>query len=212
MADSSFMKKAVRRIGTAVMPILAATALLSSASSVHAQAAYYYSPSNSSDAQYNPYGSGYPYGYNPGGPNQQYPGYPYGGSGGYPYYPGYPYQQSPPLSVYCSAQSAPTTGNGVFVTWYAYASGGDGSYSYNWSGPGISNLNSNRVSADYTWSGTEYASVTVASGGQSVTQSCGGIQVNVQQQQYYQYPQYQQYRYPYSSYPYRSYYQYPYEW
>lgn len=61
---------------------------------------------------------------------------------------------------------------GDSVTWKATASGGDGSFSYKWTGTdGLSSSNQN-VSKSYATKGTKNASVVITSGTQSLTRNC----------------------------------------
>jgi len=85
------------------------------------------------------------------------------------------------LSVSCTvAPSAVYIDNDV--NWYAYASGGDGSYHYSWNGTeGLYGNNSNLV-WNYNYTGTKNGTVTVTSGGQTRTATCS---VNVNQEQNY---------------------------
>jgi ribosomal protein S28E/S33 len=82
-----------------------------------------------------------------------------------------------PLSVSCSANvNSAAVGNSV--RWNAYASGGNGSYRYSWNGTDGISGSSQSAYRSYNNPGIKYASVTVWSDGQSVTQSCSGS-VNV---------------------------------
>jgi hypothetical protein len=107
------------------------------------------------------------------------------------YYP--PVQYYSPLSVSCSPSTSYISGNGN-VTWTAYPSGGNGSYSYSWSGTdglyGSSQvIYKNYYNSGYS-NGVKTANVTVYSNGQSVTQYCGTV--NVTGSTYY-YPNYSTY-------------------
>ncbi|MBU6426805.1 PKD domain-containing protein [Patescibacteria group bacterium] len=82
----------------------------------------------------------------------------------------YPVYQS--LSVSCGP-STYSVNAGNSVTWTAYASGGNGYYSYNWSGTDGLYGSDSSISKYYYDGGIKYASVTVYSNGQSVTQNCG---------------------------------------
>ncbi|MDE2188229.1 MAG: hypothetical protein KGJ35_00665 [Patescibacteria group bacterium] len=129
---------------------------------------YYYPCNNYSNYYYYPYY--YPY-YN------------------YNYYPYNQYYQQ--LTLTCSPSTYSTNVNG-YVTWTAYVSGGSNSqYNFNWSGEGISTYNpsiqsnvysysggSNYVSAYYTTPGQKTATVTVTSGGQTISRNCGTVTVN----------------------------------
>ena len=86
-----------------------------------------------------------------------------------PYYP--PTNQN--LSAYCYATPG-TVNIGNRVDWYASASGGNGNYSYTWSGSNIIN-NGQSAYAVYQNPGTQNAYVTVYSNGQSVSVNCSVI-------------------------------------
>lgn len=80
------------------------------------------------------------------------------------------------LSVSCSANT--TYSSNGSVTWTAYVSGGNGYYNYSWSGSdGISGYGQT-INVNYSTAGQKYASVTVNSNGQTLTQSCSNT-VNV---------------------------------
>lgn len=77
----------------------------------------------------------------------------------------------PTLDVYCSAnQSSVRTGD--TVTWTANTSGGNGSYSYSWSGSENLFGSSRVVYKNYYQTGTKSASVSVTSGNQTRTVNC----------------------------------------
>lgn len=61
---------------------------------------------------------------------------------------------------------------GTAMTWYATVSGGNGYYSYSWTGSDQLYSNESAVSKIYYSSGTKMASITITSGGQSVTKQC----------------------------------------
>jgi len=61
---------------------------------------------------------------------------------------------------------------GNVVTWYATASGGNGYYSYSWIGSDGLYSNESNLGKIYYSSGQKYATVTVTSGGQSLTKQC----------------------------------------
>ncbi len=78
------------------------------------------------------------------------------------------------LGGYCYATPNSVT-VGQQVTWFAYGSGGNGNYTYNWSGA-VSGYGNNIVTS-YSYPGTQNATVRITdSTGQSTTQSC---QINV---------------------------------
>lgn len=87
------------------------------------------------------------------------------------YYPTYP-----AITVSCSPNRT-SINTGDYVTWSAYASGGNGLYSYSWSGTDSLYGSNSSISKNYYSLGMKYASVTVYSNGQSVTQNCGNINV-----------------------------------
>jgi hypothetical protein len=95
------------------------------------------------------------------------------------YYPQQTYYQNyyPSLSVYCSANTT-YVNNGSSVTWTAYPSGGNGTYTYSWSGTDGLWGSSQNIYFNYVNPGSKYASVTVYSNGQTATQSCSNT-VNV---------------------------------
>ena len=95
----------------------------------------------------------------------------------------YNYNYSP-LYVSCSVNNtfAPVETN---VVWNAYASGGNGSYTYRWNGTDYINGYGNSLNAVYHSSGTKTASVTVYSGNQTITQICSNsVLVGVPNQYY----------------------------
>ncbi|MFH1454714.1 MAG: PKD domain-containing protein [bacterium] len=75
------------------------------------------------------------------------------------------------INVNCYA-SPQTSYVGSPVTWYATVSGGNGYYTYSWSGSDLLNANESFISKIYYSAGTKNASVTVTSNGQSVTKQC----------------------------------------
>ncbi len=88
----------------------------------------------------------------------------------YPYYYDNNYYNYP-LSVSCSVDSS-AVNTGRSVRWNAFVSGGSGSYNYSWNGTDGLSGSSRSVTRSYNNPGIKYASITVWSGGQSVTQSC----------------------------------------
>ncbi len=79
--------------------------------------------------------------------------------------------QNNTLAVSCYANpSNPYTGDQV--TWGANASGGNGNYTYSWSGDENLSGNSQTVSRSYGSIGNKYGTVTVYSGGQSISRQC----------------------------------------
>ena len=89
-----------------------------------------------------------------------------------PTYPVIPTTYYSPLSVTCNAGNSFTSGNNSAVTWTAYASGGNGGYSYSWTGTDGLSGSGQSVYYTYTNPGMKYAYVTAYSNGQSVTQAC----------------------------------------
>ena len=81
--------------------------------------------------------------------------------------------QSQTLDGYCSANPSNVNINET-TTWTAYPTGGTGGYTYSWSGDASGT--SQNIPRSYSSAGTRYSSVTITSGGQSVTRNC---QVNV---------------------------------
>ncbi len=87
------------------------------------------------------------------------------------YYP--PQPTYSPLQVSCYPTPS-TADQGQTVYWYTNVTGGNGSYSFYWSGSdGLSGSGSS-VSRTYYSPGTKNASVTVHSDGQTISQSCNG--------------------------------------
>ncbi len=80
------------------------------------------------------------------------------------------------LYVSCSPSTYSAYINDV-VTWSATASGGSGAYTFEWSGTNLGSSGGSSVSTRYGSSGSKYATVTVRSGTQTATQSCGYVYV-----------------------------------
>jgi hypothetical protein len=76
-----------------------------------------------------------------------------------------------PLSVSCSADSS-AVNVGRSVRWNAFVSGGNGSYNYSWNGTDGLSGSSRSATRTYNNAGIKYGSITVWSGGQTITQSC----------------------------------------
>jgi len=75
------------------------------------------------------------------------------------------------LRVSCSPNR--TNGyDGTTITWTAYPSGGNGSYSYDWDGSESLRGSGRSVYKTYNNDGDKYARVTVRSAGRSVTERC----------------------------------------
>jgi len=89
------------------------------------------------------------------------------------YYPDYPnYPQSYPISVSCSVSPSFIQTGGT-ATWKASATGGNGYFTYSWSGTEGLYGSGQNVYKRYYNAGTKYGTVTAYSGGQSVTRNCG---------------------------------------
>ena len=82
------------------------------------------------------------------------------------------------LSGSCSVDRT-NVNRGDSVNWSANASGGNGSYSYSWSGDyPLSGQSGSNVTASYDSTGSKYGTVTITSGNQTITRSCGSTYVN----------------------------------
>ena len=90
-------------------------------------------------------------------------------------------QQNTSINAYCTAN--PTSANiNENVTWSVYPSGGQGNYynyTYSWSGTDGLYGGSQNVYRSYNTPGTKYATVTIYSGGNTITRTCS-INVNNQ--------------------------------
>ncbi len=97
----------------------------------------------------------------------------YGQNYSYNYYGNYNYNTSyvQPLTAACSA-SVNATGLGNSVVWNAQASGGNGYYQYSWNGTDALSGVGQSLHYSYNQPGLKYASVTVYSNGQTITQPC----------------------------------------
>ncbi len=119
----------------------------------------------------------------------------YSGSCGYygtptysypPVYTSPPVQQYAPLYASCYPQPL-TIQSGQTAQWMTSLSGGNGVYNVSWSGDeGLSGYGSS-ISKSYYSPGFKNASVTVTSGGQTISANCSGS-VNVQGTTNYYYP------------------------
>lgn len=136
----------------------------------------YYSTPTYNNYSYN---NGYPYN------NGYYNNY-------YPYNYNSNYNNYYPLVVSCSANTtfAPV---GSSVIWQSSVSGGNGQYSYNWAGTDIQRATDSSMNVYYNSIGQKNASVTVSSGGQTITQICSNV-VNVGVSNYTNYGTYGQYQ------------------
>ncbi len=112
-----------------------------------------------------------------------------------PNYPSYNNQYSP-LGVSC--YSTPSSGNvGDTISWRTSTYGGNGNYYITWSGSeGLSGYGSSIIKTYYS-SGSKYASVTVTSNGQTITQNCNNVEIYGYDNNYYNTPNYPTYNYPY---------------
>ncbi len=120
------------------------------------------------------YNNGYNYGtnYNNGYYNNSY----YYNNGYYNNYPvNYNYGQlytwtNITVNCYANPQTAMA---GTPLTWYATASGGNGYFTYYWVGDDNLYSTNNSVTHVYYYPGNKFATVSVTSGGQTVTKQCG---------------------------------------
>lgn len=104
----------------------------------------------------------------------------------------YDYDRYDPLYVSCTADRV-NASIGTFVRWTAYASGGDGRYTYRWDGSDNLDSSSRSVSKSYSRTGEKTASVTVRSDGRSLTRYCSNsVYIGGYDNYYTQYPQYPQ--------------------
>jgi hypothetical protein len=95
----------------------------------------------------------------------------------YPYNYNYSYYNNTPLYASCYPDATYTT-TGTVVRWYANVSGGNGYYTYSWSGTdGLYGYYQNTNITYYT-PGTKNAYVTVSSNGQSVYAYCNAVNVS----------------------------------
>ena len=81
------------------------------------------------------------------------------------------------LYVSCYANNT-SVNTGTNTTWRASASGGNGYFTYYWSGTDYLSGSGNLINVTYSSPGTKTATVTVNSNGQSITQTCSNS-VNV---------------------------------
>ncbi len=121
--------------------------------------------SKNCDGTVNVYGDNYNY-YTP---NPNY----YGPTNNY-----YPYTNNYYTTLTLSCNISSTYANtGGYVTWNAYPAGGNGTYTYSWSGTDGLYGSSQSVYYTYPNPGQKTATVTVYSNGQSMTQVCGTVNV-----------------------------------
>ncbi len=78
---------------------------------------------------------------------------------------------TPNLSGYCVANPSQVR-IGETVTWNATANGGNGNYTYTWSGWDNLSGSSASVQKSYTYAGTKPSQVVITSGNQSITKQC----------------------------------------
>ena len=118
-------------------------------------------------------------------------------------YPIYQQQQPTYSALGVSCYSTPTNGNvGESITWRASVYGGTGNYNVTWSGnDGLFGYGTS-IYKTYNSSGSKYASVTVTSGNQTISQNCGN---NVQIYDYNYSNNYYNNSYNYNSYDYYNY-------
>ncbi|MFH1455298.1 MAG: hypothetical protein ABIF22_03200 [bacterium] len=81
-----------------------------------------------------------------------------------------------PLQVSCHPNTYSAQVN-TTVGWSASMVGGNGIYTYSWTGSDGLSGNSNPISNTYTTEGTKVASITVTSAGQFATVNCGSVNV-----------------------------------
>jgi len=72
-------------------------------------------------------------------------------------------------SCYANPQTAYP---GNMITWYVTTSGGNGYFSYSWTGTDGLNSTDRAISKTYTSSGTKTATVVITSNGQTITKQC----------------------------------------
>lgn len=146
----------------------------------------------------------------------QYSSYPYNYNyNQYPYNYNYNnYRYYSPLSVTCYPSTRYTSPGQTYLTWYANASGGNGYYTYSWTGTDNPiNQNNSVLNVFYTYPGNKSMRVTVTANGQTTSADCGtayfsggyGYNYNYN----YNYNGYYPYNYNYQ-YPYNNYNNYPY--
>jgi hypothetical protein len=76
------------------------------------------------------------------------------------------------LTGSCSVNPSYNVNVGQDVNFSASASGGNGGYSYSWSGSDGLNSSNQSFTGRFYSSGSKYATVTITSGGQSISRSC----------------------------------------
>jgi len=80
------------------------------------------------------------------------------------------------LSVSCTSAKM-NASVGESVTWFSSVTGGTGRYAYSWNGTDGLSGNLASLSATYSRSGEKFAELTVTSGAQMTTVSCGSVQI-----------------------------------
>ncbi len=111
------------------------------------------------------------------GPNQPYQYTYYQNQSGWDSYNNYNYNNYSSLNGSCSAGVTNTSVGGL-VTWTASATGGNGLYTYYWTGDEGLSSNGQTAPKTYNTGGTKTANLTITSNGQSITRTCT---VNVNQ-------------------------------
>jgi len=96
-----------------------------------------------------------------------------------------------PLQISCQPNAYSAQVN-TTVGWSASGSGGNGVYTYSWTGSDGLSGSANSILYTYTTAGTKTASITVTSNGQSMTANCGSVNI-YQVSNYYNYPYYYNY-------------------
>lgn len=103
----------------------------------------------------------------------------------YNYNYNYNYNNNSPLYVSCTANTSFASAETSMI-WNANVSGGNGYYTYTWSGTDYLSGSGRSLSATYHAPGTKTASVTVYSGNQTVTQMCSNsVTIGVPNYGYY---------------------------
>jgi len=113
------------------------------------------------------------------------------------------YTPNQPSPLYVSCYPTPTSANvGYPIRWGSSVSGGTGSYHITWSGTEGLSGNGSTITKAYSYGGSKNASITVVSGGQTVSQNCSGT-VTIYEHYNYSTPHYN-YNY-YNQYPHYNY-------
>jgi len=105
------------------------------------------------------------------GPNQPYQYTYYQNQSGWDSYNNYNYNNYSSLNGSCSAGVTNTSVGGL-VTWTASATGGNGLYTYYWTGDEGLSSNGQTAPKTYNTGGTKTANLTITSNGQSITRTC----------------------------------------